>query len=267
MANVRVAGRVVEKRVGPDRARVWSPRVVIDSHPVERGGALLAEALLEILESNECARLAIPGGSALESLPNARAIMADAWCRVAVTWVDERCVQIEDRRSNRGAAMRSALVAGGEWMALPPPPACVLSLFEDGETPDEALVRVRRGLARDFSDGLDVVLLGMGADGHVASLFPSSPSSVWSSRPGDELVVHISDSPKPPADRITLTRGFLATARHVILVATGEEKRDALERLIAGDVSLPATGLDGLVIVTDLDLDPTTDDDADRKGG
>lgn len=163
--------------------------------------------------------------------------------------------------------MRSGLVAGGEWMALPPPPACVLSLFEDGETPDQALERVRRGLAREFSNGLDVVLLGMGADGHVASLFPSSAAQ----REG--LVAHVSDSPKPPTDRITLTRALLATARHVILVATGEDKRDALERLRAGDATLPAVGLEGLIVVTDLALElvpeqnGTTDGDAERKGG
>ena len=102
--------------------------------------------------------------------------------------------------------------------------------------------------ASGFSNALDVVLLGMGSDGHVASLFPCRPLLA------EGLVAHLSDSPKPPAERITLTRVALATARHVILVVAGESKRDALCRLIAGDPSLPASGLEGLVVVTDLEM-------------
>ena len=64
----------------------------------------------------------------------------------------------------------------------------------------------------------------------------------------------IEDSPKPPPLRITLTRSLLATASHKLLIAVGESKRDALERLLQGDPTLPLTGLDGLVIVTDLEL-------------
>jgi 6-phosphogluconolactonase/glucosamine-6-phosphate isomerase/deaminase len=66
--------------------------------------------------------------------------------------------------------------------------------------------------------------------------------------------MHVPDSPKPPADRITLTRRALETAKTSLLVAIGEPKREALTRLIGGDASLPAWGLPGLVIVTDLDL-------------
>jgi 6-phosphogluconolactonase len=105
--------------------------------------------------------------------------------------------------------------------------------------------------SRRFSNSLDVALLGMGPDGHVASLFPCLPP------PAAGWVAHVSNSPKPPADRITLTRAALATARHAILVAVGESKRDALRRLVSGDPRLPASGLAGLVIVTDLDLTET----------
>ena len=62
--------------------------------------------------------------------------------------------------------------------------------------------------------------------------------------------------PKPPPERITLTRPVLATARHTVLLATGLCKRSALERLRAGDPSLPAHGLPGLTVVTELDLGP-----------
>ncbi len=100
-----------------------------------------------------------------------------------------------------------------------------------------------------FSNALDVVLVGLGGDGHIASLFPSHSDSRHA------FVIHVGSSPKPPSDRISLTRRVLATARVVVLVAAGEGKREALTRLVSGDSSLPAHGLPGLVVVTDLDLD------------
>ena len=207
---------------------------MIESQIIERGSA----------------RLAIPGGSALEAVVLARSTLGDRWRHVSLTWVDERCVPFADPESNRGTAARSGLfeaTASGD----PKPdsghgPARVLPLFCDGESPSASIARVEQGLTSGFADVLDVVLLGMGADGHVASLFPGRATAPRG------RVVHVGDSPKPPADRISLTRAFLATARHVILVAAGASKRDALRRLLAGDEALPAHGLEGLVVVTDL---------------
>jgi 6-phosphogluconolactonase len=67
-------------------------------------------------------------------------------------------------------------------------------------------------------------------------------------------VAHVSDSPKPPPDRITLTPTALATASRSVLSAFGESKRAPLRQLLAGDPTLPARTLRGLVVVTDLDL-------------
>ena len=222
--------------------------LIVDTHPFGRAGEILAAALATVLAEKERVRLAIPGGSALEAVCDARLRLARAWNRVGLTWVDERCVPLADDASNRGAAARRGLLTPGDRREQAPGPAQVLPLYEDGETPEAALSRVRRAWQTDFQEGLDVVLLGMGADGHVASLFPSLHSM-----PTDGWVSHVADSPKPPSDRITLTRRALATARHVVLAAAGEEKRDAVRRLLSGDPELPAQGLDGLVIVTDVE--------------
>ncbi|MDJ0865251.1 MAG: 6-phosphogluconolactonase [Myxococcota bacterium] len=205
--------------------------------PVFAAAELLAKALER---APARPRLAIPGGSAVAALGPARARLGDAWGAVRLTWVDERCVPAAHAESNRGAAYRTGVLDAAAPPSLELPRVC------DGETGAEAVARVERALDRDLGGALDVVLLGMGEDGHVASLFPGQ--SVDRGR-----VAHVTASPKPPPERITLTRAFLGTARETVLLATGESKRAALARLLAGDASLPAHGLAGLVVVTDLE--------------
>ena len=222
------------------------PRLVVDASPFRRAGEFLADAMTAVLEKRQHVRLAIPGGSALEAATIARDSLASLWQRVCLTWVDERCVPMADAASNRGAAAKLGLVRVDGIRADEVSPMRVLPLYEDGETPDAAVERVRIGWTRDFSERLDVVLLGMGEDGHVASLFPSM------AMPIEGWVAHVADSPKPPPDRITLTREALATAERIVLVAVGASKRDAIRQLLSGESGLPAQGLEGLVIVTDI---------------
>ncbi|HIF92514.1 MAG: 6-phosphogluconolactonase [Myxococcales bacterium] len=227
--------------------------LIVSSDPVSRAAEILTEALSNLALEKEIIRLAIPGGSALDVAARSRAALGERWSRIALTWVDERCVPEDDRDSNRGAAARLGLVGSQktiETIAMPLgcDPESVLGLYADGEKPEEAALRSAGELRDGFGNGIDVSLLGMGGDGHVASLFPGR----W--RSTQAMVVHVSDSPKPPSDRITLTRRALETACFSLLVVVGESKRRALTQLVGGDESLPAWGLPGLVIVTDLDL-------------
>lgn len=219
------------------------PPGLVCTRDVAANGALLLVAALTAADSERgSARLAIPGGSALEVLGAARTQLGAAWSRVLLTWVDERCVPFADGASNRGVAFRSGALDARD------PPAHLLPLFEDGECPFQALERIEAALDAEFDGALDVVLLGMGEDGHIASLFPGATESAKG------RVAFVRESPKPPAERLTLTRSILATARRTVLIATGEPKRAAVERVLSADSALPATGLPGLVIVTDLDL-------------
>jgi 6-phosphogluconolactonase len=78
---------------------------------------------------------------------------------------------------------------------------------------------------------LDVVLLGVGEDGHTASLFPGRPEV---GAPGSAVAVH--GSPKPPPDRVSLTMEVLREARRVVMLATGSGKREAVTRGQRGEV-------------------------------
>jgi 6-phosphogluconolactonase len=214
--------------------------VVRAENAVEAAAELLAARVLRTIEAHGCARLAIPGGSAVDVIGPARARLGTGWKRVSLTWVDERCVALDSVGSNRGTAYRR----GALDRAFPP--GDELPLFVDGETGEKSVVRVEAELDARFAGRIDVVLLGMGKDGHVASLFPG-----WSSPPGAR-VAHVTRSPKAPAERVTLTRTLLDRADATLLFVTGEHKRRALEHLLCGDTRLPAHGLPGLVIVTDL---------------
>lgn len=219
-----------------------APTLKVTASPISDAARLLADAIRAGPPTTGPVRLAIPGGSAVKVLGPLREDLGTdgTWSRVALTWVDERCVPFADPDSNRGAAYQGGLLDDAA------PPALELPLYDDGESPAEAVARVQAAWSTSFGAALDVVLLGMGEDGHIASLFPGAAAL----RGG--AVAAIDDSPKPPPRRITLTREALATARTTVLVALGEGKRDALERVLAGDETLPAVGLPGLCIVTDV---------------
>lgn len=227
---------------GADRAGVAiAPSLIVASDPVACASKRLVDWLRALAAERPAAsplRLAISGGSALEVVLRAAPEAGELWRRVALTWVDERCVPLADPASNRGEAMRRGLLAPGR----------VVPLLDDGESPSAAIARYDRCYAEELAGGLDLVVLGLGPDGHVASLFPGR---AW---PASGIAGFVTDSPKPPARRLTLSRGVLAGARHVLLFATGESKREALERVLQADPTLPATGLPGLVVVTDLDV-------------
>jgi len=151
------------------------------------------------------------------------------WPSVHVLWADERCVPPGDAASNyRGA--RDALLSQVPVPAqnvhriegeLPPPVAA--DLYEDG----------LRGLLGP--DGrLDLVLLGMGADGHTASLFPSHPALTESER----WAVAV-EGPATPLWRVTMTLPLINAARCILFLVAGAEKADVMRRVQAGE-DLPA---------------------------
>jgi 6-phosphogluconolactonase len=208
--------------------------------------ALADEATRRVAESMRAAVaargrfvLALSGGSTPRALHARLAAMgADAlpWAQTTVVFGDERCVPPDDPASNYGMA-RDTLLAH-----VPVAEAHVLRMEGERE-PTDAAARYEallRGLAAqhaiaDEAALFDLVLLGMGTDGHTASLFPGTPALDESSRwvvPGHAPVV--------PHDRITLTFPALARAREILLLVAGADKRAPATRVLGGDDTLPA---------------------------
>lgn len=142
------------------------------------------------------------------------------WGRVSVLFGDERCVPPEHPDSNYGMA-RDALL---DHVA----PATVYRIpAELG--PDDGAAQYARVVAA--VSPLDVVLLGVGEDGHTASLFPGHPAL-----DAVGLAVGVTSAPKPPTNRVSLTLPALRAARKVIVLATGSGKADAVLRAQSGEV-------------------------------
>jgi 6-phosphogluconolactonase len=148
------------------------------------------------------------------------------WGSVFVYWSDERQVPLDDPASNYAMARAELLDH------VPIPPAQVFPLVGD---PEPALRRIPADVSG--RPRFDIIHLGLGEDGHTASLFPGSPLL------GEEtlLVAHVHDAPKPPPDRLTLTLPVINAARAVFVMVQGAGKRDALARVLRRDPALPAS--------------------------
>lgn len=162
------------------------------------------------------------------------------WSRVDVWWGDERFVPAQDPERNAGQARAAFLDAVGVDPArLHEMPA------SDGAHPDVEAAAAAYGaeLRTHASLLFDVVMLGVGPDGHVASLFPGYPQLDVD----DRVAVAVTDSPKPPPERVSLTYGALNRAREVWFLASGDSKASAVAAALGGADrhAIPATGVQG----------------------
>jgi 6-phosphogluconolactonase len=150
----------------------------------------------------------------------------DDWTGVHLWYGDERCVPFDDPESNHGQVKDRLRARGASWHPMP----ATLG-------PSEGAMEYGRELGETI---LDITHLGMGPDGHTASLFPDHPIL-----DAHGVAAGITDSPKPPPERITLTLPKLNASRRIVLLVTGEGKSEALARVMAGaDRSTPASLLD-----------------------
>ncbi|HQQ76198.1 MAG TPA: 6-phosphogluconolactonase [Thermoanaerobaculia bacterium] len=161
------------------------------------------------------------------------------WERTHVFWGDERCVPEGDKGRNDEAALDALL------RKVPIPSK---NIHRVPATEPDGAQRYESELRRVFSSSFrespssseiprfDLILLGLGQDGHTASLFPGHPAVEEKTR----LVVRVDGAPKPPPSRVTFTLPLINAARHVAFLVTGKDKNAALRRVLNGDPSLPA---------------------------
>lgn len=192
-------------------------------------------------DSAGVARIVLTGGTAGVALLRRMAEPDRAgeidWSRVHVFFGDERNVPVDHPDSNEGQA-REALLN-----YVPIPEDNIHGYGLSGGDMDEAVGAYRRVVAQFAPNGFDVHLLGMGGEGHINSLFPHTEAV----REEQELVVAVTDSPKPPAERATLTLPAVRSARRVWFLVSGAEKTEAAAHLAAGADPLdwPAAGARG----------------------
>lgn len=150
------------------------------------------------------------------------------WSKVDIFWSDERCVPPDSADSNYRMA-REVLLS-----RVPLSPQQVHRMPADQPDRDAAAQAYTHEMRQSFGTGdiphFDLIQLGMGPEGHTASLFPHQSSLHEQQR----LVMYV-NVPKPPPPRLTFTPPILNAARHVLFLVTGAEKADAVQAVLEGD--------------------------------
>ena len=195
--------------------------IVIAEHPTQ----VVAERLA--LAARAGGHIVLTGGSTPRIAYELAAKLEQDWSRVELWWGDERCVPADDERSNYGMAKQA-----------------LLDHVKTG-----GIHRMRGELGREAGatqydaelgslERFDLMLLGLGPDGHVASLFPSQPTLAVT----DRRVIGAEAKHEPFVDRITLTLPMLRSAREVLFLVSGADKADACARAFGGEPSHATPG-------------------------
>jgi len=243
-----------------------------------RAATEIARRLESARRERGVAHLALSGGSTPARTYELLAHELEHWEEVEVWFADERCVGPEDEQSNYRLAneallSRAAGIAAdhvhrmeGELGPQQGARRYAQQLREhvpaQAETPvgargvDRVSERPEKGPAEALPV-LDLVVLGIGPDGHIASLFPGAAALDAGEQ---ELCLGVQDSPKPPPERITLSLPVLRAARRCLLLATGAGKADAVNAMLAEPTRhVPASLLrrERLTVIVDDAASPT----------
>jgi 6-phosphogluconolactonase len=216
-------GQIRRLHLYPDRDRLWADVVERIQH--------LAN---ECIRLRDTFRIVLAGGNTPRDIYRDLKNIDTDWRAWTIFFGDERCLPTGDAGRNDTMAMEA-------WLARVSVPRDQIHSIP-AELGAEAGARAYGRLLANI-DRFDLVLLGMGEDGHTASLFPGRAHDA-----GD-CVVAVHDAPKAPPDRISLGSACLARGEQVWFLVSGEAKREALQRWLAGanlpvNLVRPAHGVD-----------------------
>ncbi|MGR4863507.1 6-phosphogluconolactonase [Caulobacter sp. LARHSG274] len=196
--------------------------------------SVLVAALNDAVAKRGHAGFAATGGTTPAPVYDRLATLTLPWDKVTVTLTDERFVPPSDASSNEGLVRRHLLVGAAAKAAFAP-------LYFDGADPEEAALKAQDGVAAALPFG--VVLLGVGGDGHFASLFPGNPALEAGLDPktARSVIAVPPGSPAPDLPRISLTFQALIQASLIVLLVTGQAKKALLEAPV--DPGLPIAAI------------------------
>lgn len=187
----------------------------------------VAQALRAAIESRGRASLLVSGGRSPVAFFDQLSRRELPWSKVTVGLVDERWVPVTDPHSNEGLVRRHLLQNEATE-------ASFSGLYQGAKTVEASADQAER-LLRDFPWPADVLVLGMGEDGHTASLFPGMANLAEALDPKGSRTCLATRAPSEPKDRLTLTLPRLESARRRFLEIHGAFKRQVLARALAGE--------------------------------
>ena len=217
----------------------------------------VASELLARLEAAQAGgrtpQIGLTGGSVAErvhaELGRSGPDSAVDWTRVVVWWGDERFVAPDSDDRNARSARQLFL----DPVGVPAAHVHEAPGTDTAASVVDAAAAYGRELREHGAGAFEVLMLGVGPDGHCASLFPGHPTLDVD----DQVAVAVTDSPKPPPERVSLTYGALNRSRAIWFVASGEEKADAVARALADEGDLHDTPARGVTGLPDVDGSPT----------
>ena len=222
-----------------------SAEIQIIDDPAGYVGSLLAE------QATRGASIVLTGGSTPAAAYERAAKLEPDWSAVTLWWTDERCVPPDDERSNYGMT-RETLIRRLEGRPR------TINRIRGEIPPAQAADEYDQALA---NAPLDFVLLGLGPDGHLASIFPDSPQL----KVRDRRATYGPASLEPLVPRVTMTLPTLRSATRIVFLIVGEEKADAVRASFADDVSpdVPAS----LIRLSQVPIEVYLDEAAASKLG
>lgn len=227
------------------------PEIIVHKDEDTLAAAVAARLITRIVDAQMArgqASIVLTGGgvgiASLVAVRNSPAVDAVDWSKVDFWWGDERYLPTGDPERNETQA-RAALLDH-----VPVDPARVHAMPAAGDDPEgdaDIYAAILAGAAQPEDHGnvprFDVLMLGMGPEGHIASIFPESPAAH-----DERAVVAVRNCPKPPPTRISLTFPSIQSATEVWLIASGESKAPIMPLALSqdtGEFQVPAAGARG----------------------